>query len=92
MHPATFNPTFHSTSFPTAIHKVQDSGSSTLLPTINNAYKPHKANGRQGRWGAPIGQLAAPTTNAFKPHQATAAKTSKSFLSNYTLPSLDRRY
>lgn len=65
MQHSTFNPTFHSTSFPTTIHKVQDTGSSTLLPTINNAYKPHKA---------------------------TAAKTSKSFLSNYTLPSLDRRY
>ncbi|XP_025105892.1 MAPK/MAK/MRK overlapping kinase-like isoform X2 [Pomacea canaliculata] len=66
MHQATFNPTFHSTSFSAAFNKLADgAGSTALLPTISNAYKPHKA---------------------------TAAKTSKSFLSSYTLPSLDRHY
>ncbi|KAK7103924.1 MAPK/MAK/MRK overlapping kinase-like isoform X3 [Littorina saxatilis] len=94
MHPSTFNPTFHTTSFPSSFpssFKMGDTGSSGLLPTINNAYKPHKDAVRQGRLGMKVGQYA-PSTNPFKPHQATAAKPSKSFLSNYTLPSLDRRY
>lgn len=43
MHQATFNPTFHSTSFSAAFNKLADgAGSTALLPTISNAYKPHK--------------------------------------------------
>ncbi|KAL8608652.1 hypothetical protein ACOMHN_002881 [Nucella lapillus] len=91
MHTSTFNPSFHSSSFPSSFTKVGDTSSSSLLPNINNAYKPHKDAGRQGRVGVKVGQFPS-STNPFKPHQATAAKPSKSFLSNYTLPSLDRRY
>ncbi|KAK3748050.1 hypothetical protein RRG08_029900 [Elysia crispata] len=45
MHPATFNPTFHTTSFPSSFNKLPGAGGTTqsLLPTINNAYKPHKS-------------------------------------------------
>ena len=43
MHPSTFNPTFHSSSFPSSFTKVGgDATGSSLLPSINNAYKPHK--------------------------------------------------
>ncbi|XP_076442390.1 MAPK/MAK/MRK overlapping kinase-like isoform X2 [Babylonia areolata] len=91
MHTSTFNPSFHSTSFPSTFTKVGDTSASSLLPTINNAYKPHKDTGRQGRVGVKVGQFPS-STSPYKPHQTTAAKTSKSFLSNYTLPSLDRRY
>ncbi|KAK6997941.1 MAPK/MAK/MRK overlapping kinase [Biomphalaria glabrata] len=40
MHPATFNPTFHTTSFPTSFKLP---GGQTLLPKINNNYKPNKS-------------------------------------------------
>jgi len=43
MHPATFNPTFHTTSFPNAFNKLPASSTQSLLPSINNAYKPHKS-------------------------------------------------
>ncbi|CAL1527778.1 unnamed protein product [Lymnaea stagnalis] len=43
MHPATFNPTFHTTSFPTSFNKLQGAATTqSLLPTINN-YKPNKS-------------------------------------------------
>ena len=49
MHPSTFNPTFHSTSFaspfaPPFAKVGGEATGSTLLPTINNAYKPHKVS------------------------------------------------
>ncbi|XP_059164272.1 MAPK/MAK/MRK overlapping kinase-like isoform X2 [Physella acuta] len=44
MHPATFNPTFHTSSFLTSYNKIP-AGVTTqsLLPTINNSYKPHRS-------------------------------------------------
>ncbi|XP_005093100.2 MAPK/MAK/MRK overlapping kinase [Aplysia californica] len=44
MHPATFNPTFHTSSFPTSFNKLPGTTTTqSLLPSINNAYKPHKS-------------------------------------------------